>query len=106
MNDRFAGDFTDADRVIIESIYQRFMRSNDAKKFSKYAMDNSLEMFSRSLFPDKFKEMVTRCFLESNDSYQKLFNDPDFYEKVEDIMARELYYSLRAEAGNKAKSEK
>ena len=26
---------------------------------------------------------------------QKLFNDPDFYQKVQDVMANELYKSLR-----------
>ena len=52
-------------------------------------------MFVNSLFPDKFKDIVTRCFLENTDSFQKLFNDPDFYQKVMDAMARELYKSLR-----------
>ena len=61
----------------------------------KYAKDNNPEMFVNSLFPDKFKDIVTRCFLENNDSFQKLFNDPDFYQKVMDAMAKELYKSLR-----------
>lgn len=95
VNERFNGQFTDADRVIIEGIYQMFMRSKDVKKFRKYAKDNSTEMFVQSLFPDKFKEIVTQCFMENNDSFQKLFNDPEFYSKVQDEMAKELYKSLR-----------
>lgn len=95
VNERFDGDFTDSDRVIIEGIYQMFMNDADVKKFRKYAKDNNPEMFVNSLFPDKFKDIVTRCFLENNDSFQKLFNDPDFYQKVMDAMARELYKSLR-----------
>jgi len=95
VNERFDGNFTDADRVIIEGIYQMFMNDDDVKKFRKYAKDNNTEMFVNSLFPDKFKEIVTRCFLENNDSFQKLFNDPDFYQKVMNAMARELYKSLR-----------
>ena len=51
-------------------------------------------MFVRSLFPDKFKDIVTSV-LENNDSFQKLFNDPDFYQKVQDAMAAELYKALR-----------
>ena len=35
-----------------------------------YAKDNNPEMFVNSLFPDKFKDIVTRCFLENNDSFQ------------------------------------
>ncbi|NCC87772.1 MAG: type I restriction endonuclease subunit R [Clostridia bacterium] len=95
VNERFGGNFTEGDRVIIEGIYQMFINDNDVKKFKKYAKDNNPEMFVNSLFPDKFKDIVTRCFLENNDSFQKLFNDPDFYQKVMDSMAKELYKSLR-----------
>lgn len=95
VNERFNGDFTESDRVIIEGIYQMFMRDSEVKKFKKYAKDNSTEMFVKSLFPDKFKDIVTQCFLENNDSFAKLFNDPDFYQKVEEAMAAELYKALR-----------
>jgi len=71
------------------------MNDDEVKKFKQYAKDNNTEMFVNSLFPDKFKAIVTKCFLENNDSFQKLFNDPDFYQKVMDAMARELYKSLR-----------
>ena len=95
VNERFNGNFTDSDRVIIEGIYQMFMKDADMKKFKKYAKDNSTEMFVQSLFPDKFKDIVTQCFLDNNDSFSKLFNDPDFYQKVQDAMAAELYKALR-----------
>lgn len=95
VNERFNGNFTDGDRVIIEGIYQMFMNDADVKKFKKYAKDNNPEMFVNSLFPDKFKDIVTRCFLENNDSFQKLFNDPEFYQRVMEEMAKELYKSLR-----------
>ena len=95
VNERFSGNFTDADRVIIEGIYQMFMKDTEVKKFKKYAKDNSTEMFVKSLVPDKFRDIVTQCFLDNNDSFAKLFNDPDFYQKVQDAMAAELYKALR-----------
>ena len=95
VNERFGGDFTESDRVIIEGIYQMFMRDNEVKKFRKYARDNSTEMFVRSLFPDKFKDIVTQCFMDNNDSFAKLFNDQEFYQRVQEAMAQELYKSLR-----------
>jgi type I restriction enzyme R subunit len=98
VNERFDGQFTDADRVIIEGIYRMFMDDKDVKKFKKYASDNSTEMFVNSLFPEKFKEIVTQCFLDNNESFQKLFNDPEFYQKVQDVMAKELYKSLRKDS--------
>lgn len=97
VNERFSGDFTDADRVIIEGIYQMFMKDSEVKKFKKYAKDNSTEMFVQSLFPEKFREIVTQCFLDNNDSFEKLFNDPEFYQRVQDAMAAELYKALRKE---------
>lgn len=98
VNERFDGQFTDADRVIIEGIYRMFMDDKDVKKFKKYASDNSTEMFVNSLFPEKFKEIVTQCFLDNNESFQKLFNDLEFYQKVQDVMAKELYKSLRKDS--------
>jgi len=95
VNERFSGNFTDSDRVIIEGIYQMFMKDSEVKKFKKYAKDNSTEMFVQSLFPDKFKDIVTQCFLDNNESFAKLFNDPDFYQKVQEAMAMELYKALR-----------
>ncbi len=95
VNERYDGQFTDGDRVIIEGIYRLFMDDKDVKKFKKYASDNSTEMFVNSLFPDKFKEIVTQCFMGNNESFKKLFNDPEFYKKVQDVMAKEIYKSLR-----------
>ena len=72
-----------------------FYDKEDVKKFKKHASDNSTEILVQSLFPDKFKEIVTQCFLENNEFFQKLFNDPDFYQKVQDGMANEVYKNLR-----------
>ena len=95
VNERFSGNFTDSDRVIIEGIYQMFMKDAEVKKFKKYAQDNSTEMFVKSLFPDKFRDIVTQCFIDNAESFEKLFSDPDFYQKVQDAMAAELYKALR-----------
>ena len=95
VNERFEGNFTESDRVMIAGIFRMFMNDDKVKTFKKYAKDNNTEMFVNSLFPDKFKDIVTKCFLENNDSYDKLFNDPEFYQKVQEAMANELYKSLR-----------
>ena len=95
VNDKFDGDFTEADRVIIQGIYQMFMSDADVKKLRQKAKGSSSEMFVQSLFPEKFKEIVTKCYMENNDSFQKLFNDSDFYSKVMEVMAKELYKTFR-----------
>lgn len=95
VNERFEGNFTDSDTVIIKSIYEMFMSDSEVKKYKRYAKDNNPEIFIKSLFPDKFRAIATRCFMENNDSFQKLFNDSEFYSKVMEEMAKELYKSLR-----------
>ena len=95
VNEMYSGDFTDSDRVIISSILNMFMNDEEIKKYQRYAKDNNPEVFIKSLFPDKFKDIVTKCFLENNDTFKKLFNDSDFYAKVMDAMAKELYKTLR-----------
>lgn len=97
VNERFDGEFNEGDRVIIESIYQMFMSDKEVKKFKRYAHDTTAEMFVKSLFPDKFKQLATKCCLDNADSFKKLFNDTEFYQKVMESMARELYKSLRSD---------
>lgn len=40
-----------------------FMKDSEIKKFRKYAKNKSTKMFVQSLFPDKFRDIVTQCFL-------------------------------------------
>ena len=44
---------------------------------------------------DKFKEIATQCCMDNADSYKKLFTDTEFYQKVMEAMAKELYKALR-----------
>lgn len=93
--ERFGGEFAGADISIVQNIFQRFMVDSDVKKFKRYAKDNNPEMFVKSLFLDKFKSIATKCYSEDFDAYQKLFSDPEFYQKVMQAMAEELYKVLR-----------
>ena len=95
VNDRYSGDFTDSDRTIISGILTMFMNDTEIKKFQRYALSNDSEMFVNSLFPEKFMEIVARCFLENNDSFKKLYEDSEFKEKVMQAMGKELYALLR-----------
>lgn len=100
VNDRYSGDFTDSDRVIISGILNMFMNDTEIKKYQRYAMSNDPEMFVNSLFPEKFMEIVAKCFLENNDTFRKLYEDSDFKEKVMQTMGKELYQELRKTTGD------
>ncbi len=95
VNGQYNGRFTEADRVIIEGIYQMFMSDDEVKKFKKLAQNSNVDMFVKSLFPDKFSAIVSKCYLENNESFKKLFTDKEFYDRIMDEMAKEIYKSLR-----------
>ncbi|WP_290565811.1 type I restriction endonuclease [Akkermansia sp.] len=106
VNERFNGNFTEDDRVIIEGIFNMFMEDKEVQKYRSYAKDNSTEMFVKSLFPDKFKKMVQQCFIKQKEAYKKIFTDNDFYNKVMEAMANELYKALRKDEQVKGKPQR
>lgn len=95
VNEQYMGQFTDVDKVIISGIFEMFMNDPEVKKYAQYAKNNNPEMFIKSLFPDKFKDIALKLFSENNESFEKLFTDKAFYDKVMDAMAKELYKKLR-----------
>ncbi|MDE7433171.1 MAG: DEAD/DEAH box helicase family protein [Lachnospiraceae bacterium] len=93
INLMYQGQFTDGDRVIVETIFDRIF--NESKKLRKHALNSDEEMFARSIFPDEFEKIAEDCYAESMDSFAKLFENKEFYERVMAEMARAMYYSLR-----------
>lgn len=95
VNEIYLGQFTDGDKVIISGIFDMFMNDPEVKKYAQYARENNPEMFVNSLFPDKFKDIALKLFTENHESFEKLFTDKSFYERVMEAMAKELYKKLR-----------
>ena len=93
INLMYQGQFTDGDRVIVETIFDRIF--HESKKLRKHAQNSDEEMFARSIFPDEFEKIAEDCYAESMDSFAKLFENKEFYERVMAEMARAMYYSLR-----------
>ena len=89
----YQGQFTDGDRVIVETIFERMF--HDSKKLRKHAQNSDEEMFARSIFPEEFEKIAEDCYSESMDSFAKLFENKEFYDRVMAEMARAIYYSLR-----------
>ncbi len=95
VNEKYGGDFTDSDRVVITGIINMFMKDAEVDKYRQYAKNNDPEMFINSLFPDKFKAIVAKCFIENNDAFKKLYENSEFQEKVMHTMGKELYDVFR-----------
>lgn len=93
INLMYQGQFTEGDRVIVETIFDRIF--HESKKLRKHAQNSDEEMFAKSIFPDEFEKIAEDCYAESMDSFAKLFENKEFYERVMAEMARTMYYSLR-----------
>lgn len=94
INLMYQGKFTEADRVIVETIYDKMIQSaNTALK--KQAKNNDAEMFASSIFPKQFSKVAQKCYMEQMDAFAKLFEDEQFYKRVMQEMAKAMYYSFR-----------
>jgi type I restriction enzyme R subunit len=95
VNERYDGNFSGADKLVVESIFKMFMEDPEIKKLKKFAKDNNPEMFLNNLFPDKFNQLVSKCYFENNKAYEKLTTDEMFLKQLMEVMGKELYRLLR-----------
>lgn len=93
VNERYSGIFTEGDRVIIDTLYKRAVKDNS--KLREYAKNNDSEVFEKSIFPDVFKSTAHACYMESTESYTKLFENKEFFNAIMEEMARLAYRDLR-----------
>ena len=95
LNERFSDNLKDSERAMIDSIFKMFLADKELKRLEQIAKNNTPEMFEKSIFPTKFKDIATQCCLENGDFYQKLFSDTEYYQELMQTMAREFYRMLR-----------
>lgn len=93
INIMYKGDFTEADRVIIETIYDKFKAQN--KTLKKQAKNSDVNMFAKNIFPQAFSKVAQACYVEQMDAFAKLFEEPSFYQKVMEEMGKAMYYNFK-----------
>ena len=95
INIMYAGKFTEADRVIVETIYDKLIKAS--KGLKKQAKNNDASMFETSIFPKEFEKVAQKCYIEQMDAFSKLFEDEQFYKRVMSEMAKAMYLNYRNE---------
>ena len=93
INIMYAGKFTEADRVIVETIYDKMVKTS--KTLKKQAKNNDAQMFETSIFPKEFDKVAQSCYMEQMDAFSKLFEDEQFYKRVMSEMAKAMYLNYR-----------
>lgn len=94
INLMYAGKFTEADRVIVETIYNQ-MQAAATSSLKRQAKNTDANMFATSIFPKEFAKVAQNCYAEQMDAFAKLFEDREFYKRVMSEMAKAMYLDLK-----------
>lgn len=95
VNEKYQDDFSVADKVALDSVFQMLMGDPVVKKkLTEYAKTNDAQMFIKSIFPKEFERVLVECYTKNDDAFQRLLGNDQFQKAVMDIMAKELYKTL------------
>ena len=97
VNMLFKGNFSPADRVIVEAIYDKLTATATKKKLTKQAQNNDPKQFAESIFPEIFEKAAQKCYDESVDAFDRLFQNKELYNSIMTQMADLMYQNYRAE---------
>lgn len=94
INEEFFGDFTDADRVMVDTLYTKMRKDTKVKKAAK---SNDRQIYERSIFPGIFDTTAQQAYLENTEAYEQLFLDAEKYRIIQQALAERLYRELHGE---------
>ena len=95
VNIMYKGQFSEADRVIVETIYDKMASSTFKEKLTRQANNTDEKQFEESIFPQIFDEVARGCYVEQMDAFAKLFENSDFYRNVMIQMAKVMYENYK-----------
>ena len=98
VNIMFRGEFSEADRVMVEGIFD-LIQKQATKKMAKQAAGNDENQFVDSIFPDIFSKAAQQCYTTQTDAYRKLFENQEFYQTLMQQMGHAIYERYREQEG-------
>ena len=97
VNMMFRGNFSPADRVIVEAIYDKLSTAAAKRKLTKQAKNNDPKQFAESIFPEIFEKAAQQCYDDSIGAFDRLFQNKELYNSIMTQMADLMYQNYRAE---------
>ncbi len=91
INEEYMGEFTDADKVIVNDLYNRMKKDKDVKKAAQ--MDDQ-QVYNRGVFSGIFDKMAMAAYKENQEAFLRLFQDSKKYHAVQSALAEMLYHEL------------
>ena len=79
INQQYMGNFTDGDKVVITALHQK-LKNN--KKLIKAAKTDGRQIFEKNIFPQLFDDAAQEAYVESTETYTKLFEDAGKYHAI------------------------
>lgn len=95
INEKYKGAFTEADRVMIDTLHAKLIAD---KKLESSARTADPRIFAESIFPVAFGTAAMESYMESQDSYSSLFENKSKYDAVMSALAGVIYREMRQNA--------
>ena len=96
INERYQGDFTEGDRVIIGDLLERLLKD---PKLRKIARASDPQIFKDSQFPKFFDETAQEAYTESTERFTKMFEDRAKYLAIMNVVGAAIYRVCRNSKG-------
>ena len=96
INEKYKGNFTDADRVVIQTLHDKLITD---QKLKDSARTTDPRIFTESIFPNAFGNVAMESYMESQESYSSLFEDQAKYNAVMSALAGMVYREMRGGNG-------
>ena len=93
INERYKGNFTDGDRVMISALAEK-LRGNT--RLANMAVSSDPQIFAESIFPQAFSDAAQDSYMESQETYSSLFEDQSKYNAIMHTLAEILYREMRS----------
>ncbi len=91
INLQYPGDFSEADKVVVQSLYDRIVE--DERVVDSVRNDGEV-IFKNNTFPKIFDEQARKAYVEQTDAFTSIFEDGDKYTAIMDALASLLFKKL------------
>lgn len=94
INQQYIGNFTDGDKVVISTLHEK-LKNN--KKLRKAAKTDGRQIFEKNIFPQLFEDAAQEAYIESTETYTKLFEDAGKYRAIMNALAQAIFDEISDE---------
>lgn len=92
INQQYMGEFTEGDKVVISTLYQK-LKNN--KKLMKAAQTDGRQIVEKNIFPQQFDNAAQEAYIESTETYTKLFEDATKYRAIMNVLAHDMFDEMK-----------